>query len=244
MQKSPLKLIRCAILLLGVGSLQSCSSTLQIPVTHSIPMLGNQGDIECSINTAVSGLNFDAATALTNHYFVGCNFNFASISMYELNGGYYSKISKNGRFELQGGFDYGNQSGGSSYDPNEGYPYWTCTFHTNFASVFAQPALASVGKVGEIGISARLEYMGFPGFYFESVENNPGFPPSSTEVTNSWNNQLFLEPVFYCALGFRGLKLKFQAGVSIPIGGYGNSIGVFQAYNYGNVSIGLQIRTF
>ncbi len=209
-------------------------------------MLSNQGEIEGSANIGVTGLNVDGAYALTNHFFVGGNFNTSGIKMYELNGGFYARTSPLGRIELQIGADLGSQSGNESYyTPDDHFPYWTCSYHTNLNSIFFQPIMASIGKVGEIGFGFRFEYTSFPGFYFESQDFDGSPSGATSTIVNSWNNQLFSGAMLYWAIGNRHVRLKMQVEVRIP--NYNSSsylLTPFQPYYSINCIIGLQIRLF
>ncbi len=247
------RVIGLAWLLLG---LQSCSPVLQLPVTHGIPMLSNQGEVECSGNFAVTGLNLDGAYALTDHYFIGGNYNTLfslyntyygnNTAMYELNGGYYTKTSETGRFELQVGAGFGNTSGSSIYyTEDEASPYWTCNYSTNMNYFFLQPSVAKVGKIGEIGFGLRLEYMYFPNFYSQIQEyygdpNSPNPPPT---ILYNMPDEFSIEPIFYWAVGYDIVKFKMQAGLLISPGGEG-FFTPFDTYQNGYVGIGLQVRLF
>jgi len=244
MQKSPLKLIRCLILLLGAIILQSCAQVLNLPVVHSIPMLSNKGEVVCSGNIGVTSFNFDGAYALTNHFYLGANYdeqNYPNLKMGELNGGYYnSKFPDNTWFACQAGADYGSNNGANSYSIYDQKQYWTCRFNTKIASVFVQPAIATVGKIGEVGFGIRCEYMSFPGFYYSETGPN-------SSIINGWNNQFFVEPLVYCAIGYKYVKFKVQLSFGGPVTNSNNNYMAmypFQPYYGGNISIGLQIRLF
>ncbi len=256
LNNTPLCKIKIRAVLAALISLQSCSPVIMnIPVTHSLPMLSNRGEIECSGNFGLTGLNVDGAYALTNHFFAGGNFNtYDHLKMYELNGGYYLKINQRNRFELQCGGDLGSQSGKGEYttidDYGNIYSYAMYSFQTHYASMFIQPALAKIGRISEYGIALRFELMTFPGFYCETQENFAAtwMPPANTFI-NNWNNQLFVTPILFWTIGYKYVKIKLQYSIGGTVPNYNNNpleliSSPFQPYQNGYVSIGLQVRLF
>ena len=240
------KIITLAGLLFG---LSSCATPLMsLPTVHSIPLMSDSGELKVSANIGTPSSNLDLTYAFTSHFLMNANYNsLTGGNMFELSGGYYTKMDDNDRFEILGGIGYGNENYNNSQSVvtygwlfGDSSTYQT-VFKTGYLSLFVQPEVGEVGKIGECGIAVRFSYLSYPGFFYDYSDVDY-WTVQNEDISNHRNGDFSIEPTTYFAIGYKYIKIRAQLGFLIGTGPtkvYNNP-----AYYGVNASAGIQIRLF
>lgn len=201
--------------ILGIASgicimLVTSCTPVYIPNVVNMPLLNETGEIQASVHTAVGGIDVQTAAAITDRLGMMVNANFQDKNIFSGEGyrknafgefglGYRTDISDNGRFEIFSGFGYGKTK--ARYPDNEFY--WKQTLDIQSLRLFIQPTIGFTSDVVDFGLAPRMAYLTLN----ESGARYSGF---------------FVEPAFMLKLGYKYVKLLFQAGISLPA--YRNSL--------------------
>lgn len=185
----------------------SCSPEY-VPNMVNSPLFSNQGEFQATIATGNS--NFDAQTALAVTDNIGIMINgsygnetndssdnFHKHSFIEAGIGYYEKIGEKLRYEIYGGYGFGEVEG---YFNNNLIEELTDARYNRF---FIQPG---------IGISTGI-YDGSFSPRFVLVQMNP-----VSSNFNSSQNAVYFEPVITSKIGYKYVKFVAQFGISMPLG--------------------------
>ncbi|MCK5171138.1 MAG: hypothetical protein KAQ75_14765 [Bacteroidales bacterium] len=196
------------ILISIIGLLSSCSPEY-IPNMVNSPMLSNQGEFQATIATGTSNFDVQTAFAITDNIGIMVNGSYGNNTndttddyhkhaFIESGIGYYDKIGEKGRYEIYGGYGFGNA---------EGY-FEDATFdsqiiNANYNRFFIQPGIGLSTGIFDGSFSPRLVF----------IQMNP---EGIDFVTGDYN--IFVEPVFTAKIGFKYVKFVTQIGFSIPLG--------------------------
>ncbi|MFP4059408.1 MAG: hypothetical protein ACLFUC_02870 [Bacteroidales bacterium] len=186
----------------------SCSPEY-IPNMVNAPMLSNKGEVQVSANTGSSGFDPQLAFAATDHlgFIVNGSFrndtrdsaNYHKHSMVELGAGYFDKLGTSGRYELYGGYGFGNVEGYWGSDES----IFNDAANARFNRFFLQPAIGASTSFFDGSFAAR--------FAFVNMNLQEG------NVGRSAQYDAFIEPVITAKLGFKQVKFISQLGLSLPL---------------------------
>ncbi|MCD4832284.1 MAG: hypothetical protein K8R31_00685 [Bacteroidales bacterium] len=197
------------ILMISIIWMFSSCSPEYIPNMVNSPMLSNQGEFQATIATGTSNFDAQTAFAITDNIGImvngsyGNNTNdttddFHKHAFIESGIGYYDKIGEQGRYEIYGGYGFGNAEG---YFEEATYDSQITNAHYN--RFFIQPG---------IGISTGI----FDGSFSPRLVLLQMNPEGIDFDTGDYN--IFIEPVFTAKIGFKYVKFVTQIGFSIPLG--------------------------
>lgn len=198
------------IVLLGLLILNSCVPAY-IPNTLNAPLLSNKGEFQARLNGGISGIDPQFSYALTDNIGIMVNgsYNYRNDSdsyhkhyFIESGAGYYGKLQDAGRFEVYGGYGYGDVK---AYTP------WLAGFQDYadgyYHRVFIQPSIGAVTNVFEGSFSTRLVLVNM------HFRDNYGI---NQPADNSFNP--FIEPAITVKMGYKYVKYVAQIGFALPLG--------------------------
>jgi hypothetical protein len=217
--------------------LNSCI-TVYIPNTINTPLFSDKGEFAGSIAGGSSGIDIQAAYAVTDKFAVMVNYSnsqqsddYSSTSpsqddsyihnhnMLEAALGYYSVPNKWLNFEIFGGYGYS-----SVYSKNDDYYYTNNdTVEGGFGRFFLQPSMGIISNYVDLAFTPRIVMVNFDGKINNSV--------------NKTGSGVFIEPNLTLKLGFKQFKFFTQFGFSYKI----NSSGYNFDYQPFMFSIGAQV---
>lgn len=185
----------------------SCSPEY-IPNMVNSPMFTNAGEFQATIATGNSNFDAQTAVAITDHLGIMVNGsygnetsdssdNFHKHTFIEAGFGYYEKIGETFRYEMYGGYGFGEVEG---YFKNSFIDEISNARYNRF---FIQPG---------IGISTGI-YDGSFSPRFAIVQMNP---KGSNFQVGDYN--VFFEPVITSKIGYKYVKFIAQFGISLPLG--------------------------
>ncbi len=249
---------KLALLFLVTCFCFSCTPSLYVPPPLNMPLAGNKDefkgnlfaysnefgiqasyavDSHCVLLTSLTGANGRTGTAtldVTTYYSTINNF------LGDIGAGYFEKFDQNGRFEVLGGFGYGNaNSHNVVLDPsaNSLFGFAMDNISGNFMHGFGQCDIGLVKKNFEFGLGLRLSYL-TPEANFQCVPiGNTYSPPEySDEIGGS---ALFLEPAIMISAGLEQVKLNLSIGYSSKL--FGADISRDYGSIYQDLTIGFGI---
>jgi hypothetical protein len=198
------------VVMLGVLIINSCAPSY-IPNVINAPLLSNKGEFQARLNSGISGFDPQFSYAVTDNIGVMLNgsYNYQNDSdsyhkhyFIESGAGYFGKLQESGRFEVFGGYGYGDVKTLTPWLPG-----WVAYADGYYHRIFIQPSIGAVTNVFEGSFSTRfvMVNMHFRDYY--------GDKPSAD---NSFNP--FIEPVITAKIGYKYVKFVTQIGFSIPLG--------------------------
>lgn len=224
------------IIILGLIIIFTSCSPEYIPNMVNSPLFTNQGEFQTTIATGNSNFDAHTAIAITDHIGIMVNGSYGNESNDSTNdyhkhafieggAGYFDKIGENGRYEIYGGYGYGEVKG---YFQNGFTEELSDARYNRF---FIQPG---------IGISTGI----FDGSFsprFVLIQMNP----TSTNF-KSGQYGIYFEPVITSKIGYKYVKFIAQFGLSTPIGeqdlNFDHQLFIF---NFGiNINIGRKYLVF
>lgn len=199
--------LRIAVILGVVAVFASCSPEY-IPNMVNSPMFTNAGEFQATIATGNSDFDAQTAVAITDHIGIMINGsygnetsdssdNFHKHRFIEAGVGYYEKIGTKGRFEVFGGYGFGEAKG--FFENN-----WFDDEITNakYNRFFVQPGIGISTGIFDGSFSPRLVL----------VQMNPKGANFDASQYNT-----FFEPVITSKIGYKYVKFIAQFGVSVPM---------------------------
>ena len=210
--------------------LNSCAPAYT-PNAVNIPLLTNKKEIQISGSTGLSGVEAQLAVGVTNHIGVMVNWNYRDDTndttdtyhyhnFFEGGIGYYTTFSSLGRFEIYGGYGFGN------VDVNIQTIATQDIVKAKFNRVFIQPNFGFSSQFFDLGFAPRIVY----------VMMNP------ERLQYSTINRFFVEPAGILRFGYRYMYLTSQIGFSIPLNGFESS--TWFNTNPFLFSVGINIKLF
>ncbi len=192
-----------------------------IPNAVNVPLLGNQAEFHGSFSAGTSGTDFQTSYALTGNLGLMANYSFykgtfgtessntdytvidnTKRSFLEGGVGYYTALSKNGRFETYGGYGQGTSTS-NTYDLFGPQDLIATGSYRRF---FIQPSIGTTSDNFDAALSLRTCYVNF-------------YRIQSGELLLDHNvDGFFIEPVLTTRLGYEHVKLFAQVGFSLPSG--------------------------
>ncbi|MCK5823314.1 MAG: hypothetical protein KAG95_04875 [Bacteroidales bacterium] len=183
---------------------QSCSPAYT-PNVLNTPLLSNKGEFQAGIGTGISGVDPQFAYAITENIGIMLNGSFcnrksseSSSSNYyhnhnfvETAAGYYTKVSRNGRFSIFSGYGLGNVD--AEYKSNLVSSQNNATIYR----YFIQPDFGFTTTVFDGSIASRIVLVDV---------NKDGHSFSA-----------YAEPALTGRLGYKNFKFYLQAGLAIPL---------------------------
>lgn len=188
--------------ILSVIILLSGCAPLYIPNTVNTPLLSNKGEIQGAVYAGTSGFDPQLAYAITDNIGIMLNGSFENSEsdttddyhkhqLFELGVGYYKKLSDKGRFEIFGGYGFGNIN---VYTENA---IFNSVTDVNSNKFFIQPAFGLSSKIFDFGFASR--------FVFIKIHDD------IVSYTRS-----YIEPALTVRVGWKQVKFAYQIGYSIP----------------------------
>ncbi len=188
--------------ILSLIILLSGCAPLYIPNTVNTPLLSNKGEIQGAVYTGTSGFDPQLAYAITDNIGIMLNGSFENSEsdttgdyhkhqFYELGIGYYKKLSDMGRFEIFGGYGFGNINAYSEV------ALFNSIADVKSNRIFIQPAFGLSSKIFDLSFASR--------FVVVNIQND------LIKSTRS-----FIEPAFTARVGWKQVKFAYQIGYSIP----------------------------
>ncbi|HCW06161.1 MAG TPA: hypothetical protein DGG95_02220 [Cytophagales bacterium] len=209
--------MRIIFILLMAIMLYACSP-VYLPNARNVPMFSKAGEVQGSLSF-MSGYNYQAAVAVTNHIGIMGNGMYAdsksdirgSINRYSFNEfgvGYYSNNDKY-YFDLFGGFGVGKTTGTDSvfaiHAPQpSGYDINLSS--ATYNRFFVQPSFGLKRKHFHGALAYRFSLMDFK----NGVRNGRTIELNRTPV-------MFFEPAFIAKFPFEKFVIGVQVGLSTPM---------------------------
>lgn len=198
--------------LIVLAFIASSCSYVYIPNAAHIPLISKKGEVQASVLTGTSNLDFQTAYGLTDQVSLMANGSFAdrnrvtdSASIHkhtlvEAACGYYKKVGRSGILEVYGGGGYGSTF---NYELDNNLSIWGQS-SGKYAKFFVQPNIGAVSDIFDGGLSVRVCYVN----YFEYHYFNDVWPAS---------HNVFVEPVMTGKIGYKNVKFIMQIGFSVPV---------------------------
>ena len=223
-------LIPTLFLVLSIFILDSCAPAYT-PNVVNVPLLTNKNEVQASIHGGFSGADAQLAYALTNHLGIMSNWNYRNSTndttdsyhfhnFFEGGIGYYTSFSSQGRFEIYGGYGFGN------VDVYYDMLATQAIVQAKFKRFFIQPNFGFSSSFLDMGFSPRLVYV--------------IMKPSTLQYSTI--NRFFIEPTGTMRIGFKAFYFTSQIGFAIPLN-LSESAGWFK-FNPFIMSLGMQIKLF
>jgi len=202
------------LLFLALFAAGTACTPMYIPNLHHVPLLSNKGDISTGLNLGGSMLDIQLAYAFNQHLAAMVNSTYQKRSFgdslsyeYEhffLEGavGYFTKVSKAGRFGIYGGYGRGHGYGENDYTfmpPGEyaiGY----------YNRLFIQANFGAVSEYFDGGFSLRGSYVDFYKY------------KTDIQIYYHHLGQYFMEPVMVMRMGGKHLKFQTELGFAFRMG--------------------------
>lgn len=185
---------------LGILLIICSCSIAYTPNVINAPLLGEKGDVTASAHVGASGLDIQAAGAVTDHLGLMANTSFIfnqadhQHNFVELGTGYFTKIGSNGRFETYGGLGFATYFRDKNTSPDI-----IETVKGTYTRAFLSPSIGASSEIFQGSLTTRLVVLRF------------------YEGENRANEFLF-EPVITAKVGYKYAYLVLQGGFSIPVG--------------------------
>ena len=209
MKTFSLKSIIQTLSLAGIVLLVSCSPEY-IPNMVNAPLLSNQGEVQISANTGTSVFDPQLAFAATENIGFIANGSFANNTsdttdnfhkhmLVELGIGYYDKLGTSGRYEIYGGYGFGEVKGLFGSDGT----LFRDGADAKFNRFFIQPAIGASTSFFDGSFATRVAFVNM-----NLQEENIG---------RSDAYDVFIEPAITAKVGFKYVKFITQLGLSLPL---------------------------
>jgi len=177
------------------------------PNVINAPLLNNKNEFQADLAAGISGTDLQLAYAAGKHigFMVNGSYrdntsdtttNYHKHSFIEAGIGYYTTFSKDGHFELFGGYGYGDADVRANTILNT-----VNTTKATYHRVFVQPDIGFSSEFFDIAFSPRFVVINM---HPEELEY--------TTITSA-----FIEPAGTIRFGYKFLYLTSQAGLSLPI---------------------------
>jgi hypothetical protein len=182
----------------------SCSPAY-IPNMVNTPLLSNKGEFNASASVGTSNFDPQLSYGLSHHVGIMVNGSFANKAkdsvdnfhkhtIVELGAGYYTKLSKESRFEVYGGYGYGKVDGQFTFLGIKSIN------DARFNKIFVQPAIGATTIFFDGSLATR----------FSLINMNLTDP----DYIGKNKFSLFIEPTLTCKFGYKNVKLIWQFGIS------------------------------
>jgi hypothetical protein len=182
--------------------LMASCAPMYIPNKVNTPLFSEAGELQMGGYLGTSGFDPQVNYAVTDH--IGLMFNgsfqagnsdsteaYNDHQFYELGAGYYTKFSEIGRFEVFGGYGFGNVK--ARYDNG----FFVDYSDASVQRFFIQPDVGISSKIIDASFALRFVVV-------NAQQNN-------LNLTRS-----FMEPAFTLKVGFKYVKFVWQFGFSLP----------------------------
>lgn len=203
----------------------SCSTTMYVSNTVNAPLLKEKQEIK--VNADANNLQF--AAALTDHFAIMANGFYKSYKgdnnylhrggLGELGLGYFKTFSNdNFVFEAYGGAGMGNVRKTQNFNDSLGNAY-TGRFDANAGRFFVQPGVGYVNKFFDLALTQRVSFVKYNHF------SSSNYPDAELKKDYLYNNEItkntyiFAEPAVTVRGGYKFIKLQFQYGLTVNVGG-------------------------
>ncbi|MBN2663339.1 MAG: hypothetical protein JXR68_06790 [Bacteroidales bacterium] len=201
-----------------------------VPNVVNTPLFNNKAETQLGIYSGISGLDAQAAVAITNN--IGVMFNSSFINsvsdttdkyhkhtFFEAGIGYYTVFNKNGHFALFSGYGYGNVSIKATNIFGN-----LITTNATYQRIFIQPEFGFTSAIFELDFSPRFVF----------VDMNPDYLQFTTI------KKVLVEPTITSKIGYKYLFFTSQIGFSMPLLNINSDVWFKrQAFIF---SIGVQIK--
>lgn len=195
-----------------------------IPNVINSPMFNNGGELQVSTYASTSGLDAQAAFAISDNVGIMANGSFMDRTdefnndyhkhkFIEFGGGYYDQIERRGRYEIFAGFGAGELQ--AKYDNS----IWSSYTDVKSYRYFLQPAIGVTGNVADFSTAMRVVLIDL----YQGSRREKAY---------------FFEPAITGKLGYKHVKAIMQFGLSIPT----NPDAVDFNYQPVIMSLGLQLN--
>lgn len=186
-----------------VVGFNSCSPEY-IPTMVNTPLLSNKGEVQAVIATGTSNFDFQGAYAITDYLGVMVNGSYANSTSdttdeyhkhFIMEGalGYYNTFGNVGRYEIYGGYGFGDLQEFDLDALGNGY------VDGRFNKIFIQPSVGVATNVFDAGFSPRISFIGLEGGEY------------------SGKYATFFEPTLTAKIGYKYIKSVIQFGFSFPV---------------------------
>lgn len=173
------------------------------PNNLNVPLLSEKGEGNIGGHIGINGIQLQTSIAISDKYafmynnmFTGEEGSIKASSFHELAIGQYSTLGKRGKLELFVG-------GG---------------FNPNYNRFFIQPNIGAQWEALELGFSTRLSQV-----FLTSAGKKHTY---DNVILENAKPTLFVEPAITLKLGIKSFKLIAQGGLSLPVYGTSEIIGV------------------
>jgi hypothetical protein len=189
-------------------------------VGQNVPMFNEKGELKMNAAYAEvygddytdgKGLGLQAAYAISDKWAgMASYYNFKNLESpdqdewsshggyFEMGGGYYGAISKKFRYEVFGGFGYGNITNDMAMDHVD----------VSFLKPFIQPSAGFVTRYFDFIFTPRISFISYTSHSFKIMDKN-----LETQANTFWaenKNTLAFEPGFTMRIGADPVKLQIQ----------------------------------
>ncbi len=209
-------------LLIGVGAvallLAGCAP-VYMPNNVHVPLLKRQGDVRAGAHASTSGVEVQAASALTDHLGLMANFSFARRGSRsdnpradgedyhrhrfgEVGIGYFKTWSQGGHAGVYAGYGRG---WAESVDAYEFFSSNLVQARGRYTRFFVQPAVGATVDLFQMHMATRLVRINF--YEFET-----GRETAATDQVG-----VFIEPAVGASLGPDPVRVGVQVGLSVPL---------------------------
>jgi hypothetical protein len=225
--------IRFVILAVVLLSATSCS-TIYIPNAANVPLISTKGEVQASVLTGTSHLDFQGAYGLTDKIALMANTSFASRNrnvldsakmhvhnLGELACGYYNKVGRSGRLEVYGGLGYGDTK-----DYDQGNTSSWQNVNGRYGKFFIQPNIGATSDIFDGAMSLRACFVKYFDFNYGGTNYKA-------------QKSIFIEPVLTGKIGYKNVKFITQIGFSFPVLASASDLVTFDPFI---LNIGLNIK--
>lgn len=190
------------VIFIGIFGTIACSP-VYVPNVVNVPLHNNKDELQIACYTGIAGIDPQISYAISDDIALMCNGsfvrrgeigsdNFRHQNFLELGLGYFSSISKKGRFEVYGGGGYGSLQ--SKYSGS----LWDDYNDVSLIRYFVQPAIGIRSAFGDISFASRFVFVHY-------------------NQANIVAMGAFAEPVITMKVGYRYVKAVAQLGFSLPV---------------------------
>ena len=204
-----------------LGLLLSCCSPLYVPTLHNAPLFTKAGEAQAAMQYGSSGLDLQAAVAVTNHIAIMGNYSYQNVNkdtvtnffdsnnyynhtFYEAALGYYQNEGKL-CYEIFAGYGKGESS---NYDSYTFFGSQEQAVRGQYYRLFIQPSIGLNKQIVHVAFSTRISAVDFT-----------QFSTATKTVTVDKELKIFLEPGVTAKFNFLDNRLfaTVQAGFNAAI---------------------------
>ncbi len=230
--------LKFIFIIIAATVISGCRTNSFLPQTQNIPLFTEKNQFQISNHASNRSLDLQLAYSATHHFafiangllgnnenFIFGNANHGGAKMFEIGGGYYTKIKDKLFFESYIGIGDGYNNDVHSKLNERVNNSYRINYESNIkgGEVFIQPNLGiGLNDYLILAFSVKATYWNFTNYYYRYEHityNGHNYPDVYENIIDLKNAQCYLlEPAITLKVGGKYVKGFLQAGAFFPLG--------------------------